>query len=186
MLYAHRANSIGKVYELFYMKSINEFELDVQPTRDGFVVVFHDDISEKNKSELPVNVPTLEEYIKFIPDGITLNIEIKKYANSLDIVHHIIELCAMYPGKTYIFSSFDLDVYKSIVNAYTGKKAWHLQDTMTSYDATVVNICVHASMLSRIDIDNHKEVHVYDVHEKELMTYMSSYPNVSGWIVDYD
>jgi len=162
---------------------VNGYEIDVQPTKDGNVIVYHDDVSDRNLVEMPTDLPTLEEFLRFSPEGISLNIEIKKYANSTDIAATVLALCEKFKGKFYTFSSFDKSVYEFFLAA--GKDAWHLQDKIEKYDASSANICEQKDMLGSFNIDDHARVLVYDVKVEGVNEMQASYPQVSGWIVDY-
>lgn len=179
---AHRVNTIERVYYLYHLKNIEAIEIDIQPTLDGQIVVYHDDVSSMNYSDLPSYVPTFEEFLRFIPEKIFVNVEVKKYEKSSSIITDVIGLCEKYP-REYIFSSFDKDTYDACVKA--GKKCWHLQDTMAKYNSSIPNICIHASMLANMSQKDHEMIAVYDVSETSVDEFTSTYPFVYAWITDY-
>lgn len=143
-------------------------EFDLQISRDGIPVVFHDEILDrctngrgklsdfmlKELKELDAGnwkstkfegekIPTLEEVLEFAKNKISLNIEIKSYRNILNsgIEKRALELIRKYDLENYVlFSSFDSEVLKRLRN---------LSDT------------VPLALL--YDRKNHKNRHFYDL-----------------------
>jgi hypothetical protein len=176
-------NTIERVYFLYNLKNIKAIEIDVQPTKDGQIVVYHDDVSSLSYDELSPYVPTFEQFLRFIPQDVCVNVEVKKYDKSASISKEVLALCEKYP-RDYVYSSFDKDTYDDFVRSE--KKCWHLQDKMVKYDPTVPNICIHKSMLPDITTQNHQSVTVYDVLDGSVDEMQSIYPFVTVWIADYE
>ena len=94
---AHRTNSLNAFYMHYYLHGCRNFEIDVQMFNNpknlkyqndnsGQIIVYHDEISINNyeRSELikQKDVIMLDDFLRLIPDNITLNIEIKDYSGS--------------------------------------------------------------------------------------------------------
>ncbi len=183
--FAHRINTIQCVYNYFHAWDIRSIEIDIQTTKDGHIVVYHDDISDKKFSELPDNVPTFEAFLRYIPSNMEINVEIKNYPNTEIDIGEIVNLCEKYSQHTYYFSSFDHDIYIALDAKY--KSGWHLQDTISAYRVDVEHICIHKNMLPFIIPGKHKTIGVYDVKAgKEAKELSTLYPFVSAWILDID
>lgn len=201
MLFIHRANLISDVFKHYY-SNYKAYEIDVQPTSDGIIVVYHDDCSHQTKESLTsTEIPTFEDFLKYTPTDIHLNVEIKKYPDSSHgIVDRVLELCERYPKHKFSFSSFDKDTYESLKGKV--EDAWLLQDASLLQDAPLLEdaslledaprICIHKSMLAK-DACAHAHVtrmydvvYVYDVKMSEVAPLQLTYPFVNGWIVDLD
>lgn len=110
-------------------------ELDVHPTRDGALVVIHDDTIERTTgasgavSDLSLaeiqkldagswfsqrftgeHIPQLAEVFEMVaPTATRLNIEIKAAPEGLDVSHGVVDLLRRYQKeREYVVSSFDL------------------------------------------------------------------------------
>ena len=120
--------------------NMDGIELDVQLTKDNYLVVYHDQaikykneltkintlsldqiqaIDVKNKFEdMPFhNIPLLEDVIKILPDEIILNIEIKSYDNNVfnNLEKILMELIAKHSIEDkIIISSFNPFIIKKI------------------------------------------------------------------------
>lgn len=182
MLFAHRSNSIERINHL-YSCAVNCHEIDVQPTKDGHIVVYHDDISDKTFQELPNDTLLLQAFLDLVPSDIHLNIEVKKYPQSLGISERVLDICKKHPDLKYSFSSFDYAVFAFFDGQ--GHDAWFLQDETESYDSSVASTCVDKSMLYKVDFNNHARVLVYNVLYTDIEHMQAAYPLVYGWIVDY-
>jgi len=181
--FVHRVNTIHRVYDYFFNWNIKSIEIDVQTTKDGVLVVHHDDVSGHHLYELPYYVPTFEDFLRYIPENMTINVEIKKYAKSKNDVVHILFICRDYPEHKYHFSSFDFDTYyalKEMCDSF-----WHLSKDMDSYRPDVEHVCVHKSMLAFINPKKHKTIGAYDVMAgSEANELATLYPFVNVWILD--
>jgi glycerophosphoryl diester phosphodiesterase len=173
---AHKTNTLECFYKHYYDYKCRFFEIDVQHGNDT-IIVYHDDF---NKVSIPVI--TLEEFLRFTPNLITINIEIKKY-NLRNINLELIELLAQHPFKKYILSSFDKDVCKELLHCHY--PVFHLLSTIENYDKSFVNICIHKNLLNILNHDNHEQIYVYDVHKKELEHFQYKYPSIKAWIIDW-
>ena len=182
MDFAHRTNTFASFYEAYYLYGYRHFEIDVQPTKDGHVVVYHDDVSDKTHQEMAMS-PTLEEFCKFTPDAVTVNVEIKKYANSGLITDEVLDICKRYPNKLFIFSSFD-EVSVEILRE-KAVDSMLLIDTIDKYKPTQTKICIQKGLLPVINLGKHETVFVYDVKASDVGALKQEYPLVQGWILDY-
>lgn len=182
--YAHRINVIKDVYEEYYKHGNKCIEIDVQPTKDGVLIVMHDDASSKNLSDIPKEVPTFEEFLRFIPDDVSINVEIKKYPDSQYIVDSVLDFCKLYKkNRNFYFSSFDVPTLKRLKE--NEECPWHLMDKIEKYDNSSTKICVHKSLLDVIpDPSVHESIFVYDVKISEQDDMKARYPFISGMIVD--
>lgn len=183
MLIAHRVNTIDYFYGL-YFAGFRAFELDVQ-LHDGKIVVEHDEISEGSKGSQLLRL-TLEEYLKVTPDDILLNVEIKIYSRASGVSKRVLDICKKFPGKNYVFSSFDTDVYRFFADRKMA--AWLLQESVSNkLDVRAVNaVCVHKSMLPQMKAMRSAPpiVGVYDVKQSRVKSMAATYPFVKFWIVD--
>lgn len=193
MLIAHRANIFSDFYKFYYKNNLRSFEIDVQLLNDN-IIVYHDDIldlkdptidSTINQTINP-KIPTLEDYLKYTPDNIHLNIEIKRYFNNnfnkyLIIVNQVLDLCKKYPKEKFSFSSFDKETYECLLEK--ADDVWHLQDKIEKYDSTSSKICIHKDMINHIDPKNHTAIYVYDVKIDEI-PHCELNKYIKGWIVD--
>nr|WP_279231928.1 glycerophosphodiester phosphodiesterase [Thermus hydrothermalis] len=92
---------------------LDGFELDVQFTRDGVLVVHHDfsldgvPLAQLSRRELPAYVPTLEEVLRAFP-GAWINVELKSLPPETDGREEALaRLLARYPSGRLWVSSFD-------------------------------------------------------------------------------
>lgn len=184
MLFAHRSNKIDRVYELYYKHDVKAYEIDVQSTFDNILVVYHDDVSSIYKHELSKDIPTFEEYLKFTPNDIHINVEIKMYPNSKNILDNVLLLTTTYSNKIYSYSSFNMNIYNTLNQKNSNIKVWHLQNKPENYINTCNHICIHVDMLNKIDSNKHSIILVYDVHINDHISLQNKYPFVTGWIVD--
>ena len=195
-IFAHRSNDIPYLYLLYWQRYVRCFEVDVQPTKDGVIIVYHDDCSHLSHREVEAlhnkQVYTLVEFLRCTPDDITLNIEIKRYT-SLDCSQAVVEICKEYKGaKDIIYSSFDIDMIKGIRDK--GLPYWLLLDTIPNNISLkelskLNNICVNISVLEQCikSLCSDVNISVYGLHEHDIVKYWSesSYSRVVNWIVDY-
>ncbi|MBO8160503.1 MAG: glycerophosphodiester phosphodiesterase [Thermosipho sp. (in: Bacteria)] len=113
-------------------------ELDVWKTKDGEIVVSHDEnlervfgvnlnIKETELEEIKKKapVPTLREVFNVIPEGKIINVEIK----DPDAGDDVVELVRTNNLSEYvIFSSFDHDLIKNLSEKYKGERFGYLFD----------------------------------------------------------
>lgn len=122
------------------MDGCDGFEFDVQQTKDGKIVVFHDwtlertsngyghlrehtlvelkklDVgswfSDKFKGE---KIPTLKEVLDIIPNDKFINIELKEeYSEERHTENKVLEIIKQYPDKNIIVSSFSHNLLKNL------------------------------------------------------------------------
>jgi len=182
MIFAHRLNTIQHVYENYYKNTSSAFEIDIQMTKDLKLVVYHDDVSSKSYSELShiiPFVPLFEDFLKYIPENMTINVEIKKYKNSIVALEYILSITEKYK-HTYIFSSFDKDVYNDLISL--NKDAWHLVKKNDKYSQDTPYICIHKDLIPYIIPDKHKCICVYGFKKDEIDSQLSF---ITDWIVDF-
>ncbi|MBQ8379215.1 MAG: glycerophosphodiester phosphodiesterase [Clostridia bacterium] len=116
-------NSI-KAFELCVQKGY-AIELDVNMTKDGYLVVFHDtnlkrmtgikyDVSELNLNEIKKlkllgtenRIPTLEDVFLLVDGNVPLMIEIKRNDKFEELMPKLISMLDKYEGE-YVVKSFD-------------------------------------------------------------------------------
>lgn len=116
------------------------FEFDVQQTKDGKIVVFHDwtlertsngqghlrDYTLEELKKLDVGrwfsdefkgekIPTLEETLDIIPDDKLINIELKEeHSVERGTENKLLEIIKRYPNKNIIVSSFSHNLLKNL------------------------------------------------------------------------
>ena len=116
------------------------FEFDVQQTKDGKIVVFHDwtlertsngqghlrDYTLEELKKLDVGswfsdefkgeqIPTLEETLDIIPDDKLINIELKEeHSVERGTENKVLEIIKRYPNKNIIVSSFSHNLLKNL------------------------------------------------------------------------
>lgn len=140
-IFAHRGgvaefdeNTIP-AFEETYLKGIRGYETDIRITKDGHLVIFHDDnltrivgvdgaIEELSLAEIKKlktkkgnSIPTLDEFLVFLKnkDGLYVEFEMKtkgKYYNEQILAKYCNELYSKVnkvklPNSTYLFTSFD-------------------------------------------------------------------------------
>ncbi|MBT1247497.1 MULTISPECIES: glycerophosphodiester phosphodiesterase family protein [unclassified Thermosipho (in: thermotogales)] len=107
-------------------------ELDVYCTKDGEVIVTHDeDLKRVFNVNLNVkkcdiksikekaDVPTLNEVFEIIPKDKVINVEIKDFENAENIVKYVIEENRK---QQIIFSSFEHEIIKELSGIYKSEK----------------------------------------------------------------
>ena len=181
MIFAHRTNTFESFYKAYFVHNDRQFEIDVQPTMDGRIIVYHDDISCEKYKEMKHTL-TLDEFLKFTPDSVVINVEIKKYEKSKYIVDKVLQICGKYPTKTYLYSSFDAASVQQLQK--NGASAYLLVDKIENYKPQQPNICIHKNLLKVIDVSLHKHVFVYDIKSTEVEVLKEEHPFVHGWIID--
>ncbi len=130
LVYAHRGDRTRagdntlEAYSLAVEAGTDGVELDVRRTRDGVLIVSHDDRYEKMDAfssldfdvlrELAPLVPTLREAMDAIPRRVFVNVEIKNFPTDagFDADRHLVdetlaELRAYDDPKRILLSSFD-------------------------------------------------------------------------------
>lgn len=179
MIFTHRLNTIQSVYENIYKNESSFFEIDIQFTKDLKLVVYHDDVSSKLYLELPVNTPLFEDFLKYIPENMTINVEIKKYENSTIALDYILSITEKYK-HTYIFSSFNKEIYDKLISMK--KDAWYLIKEIEKYNQEIPYICIERNLITKINPDIHKRISVYGYKREEID---DKYSFITDWIVDY-
>ncbi len=190
MIIAHRCNDVSYVYMLYWKRGVRCFEIDVQTTKDGVLVVYHDDISHLRHGEVEALggnvVYTLAEFLRCTPDDITLNVEIKNYAGKASAAKAIIDTCERATReKRLIYSSFDQDVVTALANR--GLTHWILFEKYAKRFARP-HICVDIRILDKVlERDDDTTLSVYGLQEKDMTRYVSNprYKKVQNWIMDY-
>lgn len=183
MLIAHRVNTIPKVYGLYYKKGVRHIEIDVQPTKDDVIVVHHDNISSQKYNQ--ARHTRLDDFLKFIPDDIWINVELKRYDDKI-YVDALLKICSQHRGKRFFFSSFD-ELFYRVLRAKKGTEAGYLhEDTRSLMKAKVRDIiCVHIDLLLYMDLRQYKAVYVWGL-SGNIHKLKERYDWVAGWIVDVD
>lgn len=183
-LYAHRANYIKDVLDLYEKyHHIHAFELDVQPTIDGVLVVHHDDVSGVLHQDLPDDVVLFKDYVSQCPKGVRLNVEIKKYGGSAFVASEVYDVLEDYRDLLCVFSSFDYTTYRWF--EMRGIPCWFLLKDMSGYRPDIENLCIHKSLLRIVNHTRHA-ISVYDVKYGDELSQMTlRYPLVRAWIVDF-
>ena len=176
----HQTNTLECFYKYYYNYKCRVFEIDIQPDENNTIIVYHDDFF---KNKVSKNIITLDEFLRFTPHLITINIEIKKY-NLRNINFELIQLLQQYPFKKYILSSFNKDVCKELV--HSSYQVFYLISLIENYDKTFVNICIHKKFLDILNHHNHEQIYIYNVHKNELQQLKSKYPYIKGWIIDWE
>jgi hypothetical protein len=151
------------------------FEIDVQYVNNK-IIVHHDECHDDT------NIISLENFLLWTPNLITINIEIKKY-NSTNMNIELIRLLQQFPFKKFILSSFDKDVCRELFHSHY--QVFYLISKVENYDESFVNICIHKKFLNILNYTNHEQVFVYHVHKNELQTLKSKYSYIKGWIIDF-
>lgn len=172
----HRANSVDMVRAA--VPRWQNFEIDVQSSADGTLVVYHDEVGD----HLPAGVPTFEEFLQGMPEGVHIVVETKVYKHQPD-VDAILRLCAAHPRLSYTFSTFHRPTYEALLEKGQSG-AWLLLCDMKSYDIGDPRICVDRKLLGSFNLEHHQEVYVYDVSMRDLDGLKQLYPTVKGWILD--
>ena len=192
--FAHRANDIQYLYMLYWKHRVRCFEIDVQISKDDVIIVYHDDISDIRHFEVEAsirrNVYTLAEFLRCVPDDITLNVEIKNYSGSAkanEVTKKIVDMCERHKGlKHIVYSSFDIRVVTAL--AKRGLKHWMLFDKYTKLMKKQPHICVDVRILDKVmkQMKNSTKVSVYGLHIDDKTRYMADprYDFVMNWIVD--
>ena len=143
------------------------FEFDVQQTKDGKMVIFHDWtlertsngngyvrehtleelkkldagswFSEEFKEE---KIPTLEETLDLIPDHMLINIELKEeYSRERGSEKILVDIIQQYPTKNIIVSSFSHNLLKNIKSLDPSIKIGILvESTLVNLDKYIENL----------------------------------------------
>jgi glycerophosphoryl diester phosphodiesterase len=151
LLYGHRGDSVSApensllAFELAIEAGVYGIELDVRASADGIPVVIHDRGLERttsgrgNVDELAFkqireaktadgqSVPSLDEALDEIRDRAHLDLEIKQPG----IEHVVLDALAHHPEVSWIISSFDWNVLRTIKERSPGAELWPLS-TATS------------------------------------------------------
>jgi glycerophosphoryl diester phosphodiesterase len=174
---AHKTNTLECFYKHYYMYQCRFFEIDIQFVNNR-IIVYHDECSNDT------NIITLEEFLRWIPNLITINIEIKKYNDSTNLNMELLQLLEQFPFKKYILSSFDKNVCRELFHSLY--QVFYLISIIENYDESFVNICIDKKLLNILNYTNHEQVFVYNIHKNELQILKSKYPYIKGWIIDWD
>jgi glycerophosphoryl diester phosphodiesterase len=183
----HRANTISSIYKSLYTEpEINAFEIDVQADQNGEIYVFHDDITTTS-TPLPQDTPTLDEFLRFIPDDVLLNIEIKVYDDDNchvgTIVSKVLDTCRKYSKAQYIYSTFHKEAFDILQEMGLEKCSWLLVDTLEKYEKQKTftrHICIDRSLYNKITWNMHDAVVIYNCTRE----HSASMPLASAFIVD--
>lgn len=175
---AHRVNNIDIFYKHYYIHNLRRFEIDIQSYKNS-IIVYHDEINNDIN-----NIITLNDFLKYTPNDITINIEIKKYKSYQNIISDVISLLQQYKEKIYIISSFDKDICNEFIKL-NNYETIYLIDKVKNYDKHYKNICIHKKFLDIINYNNHDNIYVYDIQFNEFNKMKNQYKFVNGWIIDY-
>jgi glycerophosphoryl diester phosphodiesterase len=143
------------------------FEFDVQQTKDGKIVVFHDwtlerttngegHIKDHTLEELKKldagswfdekfkgeSIPTLEETLNLIPDDKIINIELKEeYSIERGTEKLVLDIMRKYPTKNIIVSSFSHNLLKTLKDLDSSIKIGLLSgNTLVNLDKYIDNL----------------------------------------------
>ncbi len=186
VVYAHRGASeyapqnTMKSFRLGVEQGANGIETDIQRTKDGILVLFHDDntdeilgvsgkISDYTYSELQnftvkmydgteteERIPTLIEFFEFIKElDLTLALEIKQDGIEADVIDMVLEFGI---ENRVTVTSFEFDHVRRIKEIYPSLRVGHLIGKVT--DDTIARlikigaeeICPKAELLTEFDI----------------------------------
>lgn len=143
------------------------FEFDVQQTKDGKIIVFHDwtlertsngqghlrDYTLEELKKLDVGswfseefqgerIPTLEETLDIIPNDKLINIELKeKYSTERGTEKKVLEIIKKYPNKNIIVSSFSHNLLKNLKELDSSVKVGILlESALVNLDRYIENL----------------------------------------------
>lgn len=143
------------------------FEFDIQQTKDGEIVVFHDWTLERtsngkgNLKEFTLEelrkldigswfsdefkgekIPTLEETLNFIPDDKFINIELKEeFSRERGTEVKLLEILKKYPNKNVVVSSFSHNLLKNLKSLDTSVKVGLLiEGSLVNLDKYIQNL----------------------------------------------
>ena len=184
LIYAHRGASKDApentmaAFELAHQMGADGFELDVQITKDGKLVVLHDDKIDRTSNGTGVieqlhyddlkkldfgswkdskfageHIPLLDEVCKYAKDNnLLLNIEIKPMMDSSETEQKVIELCRQYDlFDQVVTSSFSHYTMRSI------KKRCRNIETAILYQSGLLKAARYAKFTAKADgIHPHK------------------------------
>jgi len=208
LIYAHRGASkvapenTMSAFELAYDMKADGLELDVQLTKDGHVVVVHDDTvdrtsngkgvveelyyddlkkldfgSWKDNQYVGESIPLLKDICKFVKDkNMLLNIEIKPTMKSSEIEEKVIDICKSFDVvDLVVVSSFNHYCLKSI------KKQCKEIDTAILYQSGIIKAGRYARHTVKADgIHPHKHAIVAECVRSAVKNGIKIRP----WTVD--
>lgn len=198
VIIGHRANTLNDAFRYYYKYDLRTVELDIQLTQDKKIAVYHDDVSDKRmKHLLRSNILVLDEYMKNIPQDLTINIEIKRYQHEKakqnkvpnDIACRIIQAVKKRGRKNVIYSSFDREITRIIMkNRRPGMLLIDKVEGLADIGGYPW-ICIEKGLLETVNMMAIPEtiVYVYNVkYGDELEKLKALYPFVKGFIVDFE
>lgn len=208
LIYAHRGASNDAPentmpsFELAYQYGADGLELDVQLTKDGEVVVIHDDEvdrtsngsglvekmyykdlkkldfgSWKDEKFKGVQIPKLIDVCQLVKDkNMLLNIEIKPTLRSSEIEQKVIEICKSYDiVKQVVISSFNHYCLRNI------KKQFSELETAILYQSGMIKAARYAKYTVKADgIHPHKYAIVAEAVKSAALNGIKIRP----WTVD--
>lgn len=182
MFIAHRVNTISKVYEVYHKYDIRHIEIDVQITKDNeVVVVSYVDLSKR--------VITLSDFLKYIPDDLWINVELKRF-DKRTYVLDVLKICSEFRGKRFFYSSFDAEfcaiLRKQVGNDHVGRLHERIGTLANTQKQDIIG--VHVRLLAHLDPSKYKKIYVWGLQgcgPKAIQGLKDSFKWVSGWIVDY-
>jgi len=179
---------------------VDMIELDIQPSKDMEIVVFHDLncerltpikglICDKKYEELKkYNIPSLRDVLELVNNNIKLYIEFKGVYNE-DFLNKVINLLDKYEKDIYL-ASFNYNYFLKLLNYKKRYKIGYI--TCNNYK--FINRIREANFISLyhelVDSDTVKYfknmglmVYVYTINRKSLLLNVTRY-NVDGIISD--
>lgn len=178
------------------------FEFDIQQTKDGKIVVFHDwtlerttngkgHLREYTLEELKKldagswfgkqfkgeKIPTLEEALDSIPDDKLINIELKEeYSAERDTENKVLEIIKKYPNKNIIVSSFSHNLLKNLKNLDASIKVGLLMES------AIVNLDKYIENLG-FDVDAYHPSKSF-LNQKDINYLKSKNIDINVWTVN--
>lgn len=150
-------NTLAAV-RLAWERGADAVEIDVRLTRDGRIVVMHDESTERTTgregtvAEMTLEelrrldagswkgdawqgekIPTLEEVLATVPDGRRLFIEVKCGREIVAELHRVLEASGKRPEQTVVIA-FDLDVATAVKNGNRKLSVYWLHGTSPKRD----------------------------------------------------
>lgn len=192
----------------------DRIEVDIQPSKDGEIVVFHDDYlddltdKEGPVAEMPAEtvleaevlesgetIPTLEEVLDAARPSITLNIEFKAAGEYSwkEVAERTLEIASDYPGEWYV-SSFETAALEAVrdtnsavpVAKLFGSNTERNLQTARELDAEAINPSLNVLDADLVEAahEEGREVNVYTIDSWQEARQAREL-NVDGIIADY-
>ena len=183
-------------FQIAIDNNMDGIELDVQLTKDNYLVVYHDqaleyegkltkintltleqintiNVNTQFKNLPPHNIPQLEDVIKIIPNGIILNIEIKSYDSNLfnNLESILVDLIKKYSIEEKViissFNPFIVKKTKALSKSITTAFIW----SSKSYYAYKLSLYYSKPDAFHIDIKDVNQNIIQWVKKRNLQVY---------------